>query len=151
MSQIQKIKKLREITGVSNAHCNKAITESKGNIEKAQELLKIWGVELAAKKAGTRTNEGVIESYIHHNKRMGAIVKLHCETDFVAQNAEFRKLATEIAMQIASMGAKTPEELLNQAYIRDPGKTVGDLIKEHIVKLGENIQVGEFTRLGLDA
>ncbi|MCR4329224.1 MAG: translation elongation factor Ts [Candidatus Roizmanbacteria bacterium] len=146
MSTIELIKKLRVETGASVALCNKALLESKNDLKRAHELLKTWGVERAQKKQGTEAADGVIESYIHHNKRMGALLTLHCQTDFVAKNEEFRKLAREIAMQIASMAPKTSEELLKQAYIRDSKKTIESLIQEQIAKLGENIKIGEFVR-----
>jgi len=150
MANLDLLKKLREESGVSIALCNKALTESKGNFEKAKQLLSALGVELAAKKSGNATGEGVVESYIHHNKRMGALIKLHCQTDFVAKNEEFRTLAKEIAMQIASMGPKNIEELMKQPYIREPKKTIEDVLKLHIAKLGENIQIGEFVRFSID-
>lgn len=146
MNNIKLIKTLRTETGASIALCNKALLESKNDIKRAHELLKAWGVERAQKKQGSDATDGVIESYIHHNKRMGALLTLHCQTDFVAKNEEFRTLAREIAMQIASMSPKTSEELLKQAYIRDNKKTIELLIQEHIAKLGENIKIGDFVR-----
>jgi len=146
MKTIELIKTLRAETSASVALCNKALLESKNDIKKARELLKAWGVEKAQKKQGTETADGVVESYIHHNKRMGALLTLHCQTDFVAKNEEFRSLAREIAMQIASMAPKTSEELLKQAYIRDSKKTIEALIQESIAKLGENIRIGDFVR-----
>ncbi|MFA6005010.1 MAG: elongation factor Ts [Patescibacteria group bacterium] len=149
MANVELVKKLRADTGVSIALCNKALNESKDNMEKAKVLLAKWGTEIADKKSDRGTEQGIIASYIHHNRRFGATVTLLCETDFVAKNEGFIKLGNEIAMQIASMQPKTSEELLAQAYIRDSAKTVGQLIKEHITKLGENIKVGEFVRLSL--
>lgn len=147
MVDLKKLKSLREETGVSIALCNKALTESKGDIEKAKKLLSKWGVEIAGKKAGKETGQGIVVSYIHHNSRMGAMIVLKCETDFVARNDEFKKLGYEIAMQVASMSPKTTEELLAQDYIRDNSKKISDLVKGMIAKLGENIQIGEFVRL----
>ena len=149
MTYTNLVKKLRLETGISIALCSKALKESKENIEKAKELLAKWGTEIADKKSDRGTEQGIIASYVHHNRRFGATVTLLCETDFVAKNAEFIKLGNEIAMQIASMQPKTSEELLAQAYIRDSAKTVGQLLKEFITKLGENIKVGEFVRLSL--
>lgn len=147
MTNIAKIKQLREQSGASIALCNKAIIEAKGDIKKAQQLLTKWGAELAVKKQDKSTNEGIVASYIHHNQRWGAMVVLQCETDFVARNADFAKLGREIAMQIASQQPKTTEELLKQAYIRDPEKSIQKLLEEYIAKLGENIKIGEFVRL----
>jgi elongation factor Ts len=149
MTRIQKIKELRNKTGVSIALVSKALSEASDDIKKAEDLLKIWGVELADKKKEKATEQGVIASYIHHNGKVGAMVSLLCQTDFVAKNEDFKKLAYEISMQIASMNPKTSEELLNQAYIRDPKITISNLIKANITKLGENINIGDFVRLEL--
>jgi len=149
MADIKKVKQLREETGASIALCNKALNEAKDDLKAASVLLAKWGIELADKKQSRATGSGVIQSYIHHNFRMGAMVSLNCETDFVAKNEKFRKLAYEIAMQIASMKPKSTSELLKQQYIRDASITVETLIKQHIAVLGENIQVGEFVRLEL--
>jgi len=149
MADIKKVKQLREETGASIALCNKALNESNDSLKLAQELLAKWGIELADKKLSRTTTSGVIQSYIHHNFRMGAMVSLNCETDFVAKNEKFRKLAYEIAMQIASMKPKSTSELLKQEYIRDASITIETLIKQHIALLGENIQVKEFVRLEL--
>lgn len=146
---IQKVKELRQQTGVSVALVTKALKESKNNTEQARELLKKWGADMADKKSGKEAHEGVVMAYVHHNKRMGALVKLQCETDFVAKNEDFQKLAYEIAMQIASMQPKTIDELMKQAYIRDAGKTIETLIKEHITKIGENIKVTELVRFAI--
>lgn len=149
MVDVTLVKKLREETGVSIALCNKALKESNGEIKKAKELLQKWGTEIADKKTDRATEQGIIVSYVHHNKRFGAMVTLQCETDFVARNEEFIKLGNEIAMQIASMQPKTTEELLKQAYIRDASRTIEALVKEMVSKLGENIKIGEFVRLSL--
>ncbi len=146
---IAKVKQLREETGVSVALCTKALKETNNDIAKAKLLLIKWGSDIADKKSGKEAHEGIVASYIHHNKRWGATLVLNCETDFVAKNEDFQKLGYELAMQVASMNPKNTEALLKQAYIRDSGKMVGDLIKEYIAKLGENIKVGEFTRLAI--
>lgn len=149
MNDIIKIKALREETGVSIALCQKALKEAKNDLGKARELLQKMGLDLADKKKNKETQEGVISSYVHHNKRVGAMLVLKCETDFVAKNADFQKLAYEISMQVASMQPKDIATLLKQDYIRDNSKTIEILIKESISKLGENIQVSEFTRFSL--
>src|SRR5437764_10199246 len=126
-------------------------------MEKAEEALKQKGLLQHAKVAGREAKQGVIESYIHTGGRIGALVELNCETDFVARTDEFRTLAREIAMQVASMDPKTvgnidgdgtddETALLDQSYIRDPGKTIRDLVRETIGKVGENIQVSRFAR-----
>lgn len=140
------LKQLREETRVSIADCRKALEESGGDYQKALDWLRKHGVEKAEKKAERETSQGIIDSYIHQNGRVGALVVLLCETDFVARTSEFKHLAHEIAMQVAAMSPKNVEALLKQEYIRDNSKTVSDLVKETIAKLGENIVVKNFQR-----
>ncbi len=146
MANLEKIKKLRSKTGASIALINKALSESNGNTEEAEKLLRQWGIEIAEKKKEKSTEQGVVSTYIHHNRKVGAMVALLCQTDFVARNGDFVKLAYEVAMQIASMQPKTADELLKQEYIKDTSITVGELVSQHIAKLGENIRIGEFVR-----
>lgn len=145
MVTIDQIKKLREETEISISECKRALEEAKGDFQKAKEILKKWGKDFAKKKIKRETRQGIIESYIHANKRVGAMLELNCETDFVAQNPEFQKLAHELALQIAAVN---PEEipLLEQIWIRDETKTIKDLIEEYIAKLGENIIIKRFSR-----
>jgi elongation factor Ts len=144
-----KLKKLRSETDSSIALCNKALIENDNDYEKAKTALLKMGLALADKKIAKETTQGVVASYIHHNHKMGAILILSSETDFVAKNAQFQNLASEIAMQITSMDPQNVAELLAQDYIRDNSKKIADLIKEYISKLGENIQVKSFTRYSL--
>lgn len=146
---LQQLKKLREETCVSIADCRKALEESGGDYKKALEWLRKRGIEKAEKKQERETSQGLIDSYIHQNGRVGALVVFLCETDFVARTSEFRNLAHEIAMQVAAMNPKNVDALLKQEYIRDNSKTVSDLIKEVIAKLGENIVVKRFVRYEL--
>lgn len=148
MVSIDQIKKLREETGISISECKKALKEANGDFEKAKEILKKWGKDFAETKKEKETNQGVIESYIHSNKRVGSMIELCCETDFVARNPEFQKLAHELALQVAAID---PEEipLLQQPWIKDQTKTIKDLINEYIAKLGENIIIKRFTRYEL--
>lgn len=146
-TSIELVKQLRDETQASIAECNKALAEAKGDLEKAREILKQRGFEAAAKKAARATEQGIIESYIHAGGKIGVLVELLCETDFVARTAEFKTLAHEIALQVSAMNPKDIESLLSQEYIREAGKTIQDLIKETIAKLGENIQIKRFTRL----
>lgn len=147
MPDIKLIKKIREETGASIADCNKALEESKGDYDKAIEWLKKRGIEKAEKKADRETKQGLIESYIHQNGKVGAIVEVLCETDFVARTDDFKNLTHEIAMQVAAMNPKNVDELLKQEYIRDTSVTISDLVKQHIGKLGENIVVKDIKRL----
>src|SRR3989344_4418922 len=142
------IKQLRDRTSAGVADVRQALEDSKGDLKRAEELLRKKGFEKAAKKGDRVTNAGLIESYVHQG-RIGALVEVACETDFVARTDEFKTLAHEIAMQVASMNPKDNSALLEQEYIRDPSKTIGDLIKEAIAKLGENITVGRFSRFEL--
>jgi elongation factor Ts len=143
---IKLIKQLREETQVSIADCTKALTEAKGNYEKAIELLKKRGIERAEKKADRATVQGLIESYIHQNGKVGVLLEILCETDFVARTEDFKYLAHEVAMQIAAMNPKDVTALLKQEYIRDSSVTIETLIKQTIGKLGENIVVKQFSR-----
>lgn len=144
---IAKLKKLREETQVSLADCRKALEENDNDYEKAKAWLKAHGLEKAAKKADRATEQGMIDAYIHQTGRVGAMVELLCETDFVARTDEFKKLAREVSMQVAAMNPKDTEALLQQDYIRDGSKTIETLIKETIAKLGENITIKRFQRL----
>lgn len=149
MADIDQIKKLREETSASIADCRQALEESKGDYDKAIEWLKKRGIEKAEKKAQRETNQGIVESYVHGNGKVGVLVTLLCETDFVARTDEFKNLAHEIALQISAMDPKDLKALLSQEYIRDSQMTIEELIKLVIGKLGENIQVREFSRIEL--
>jgi len=144
MISLDKIKQLREETMISLQDCKKALEESGGDLAKAKEILKKWGREVAGKKVSRQTNQGIIASYIHPNKRLGVLLELNCETDFVGRSKDFQDLAHELCLQIAALGEETP--LLEQPWIKDQSKTINDLIKEYIAKLGENITVKRFTR-----
>jgi len=146
MSDIKKLKQLRDATGVSFNLCKKALDESNDDLEKAQKLLSQWGVEKAAGKMNRETKQGSLFSYVHHNKKIGVLFELLCETDFVAVNPDFQELGTMLAMQVASMNPQNKEELVTQPLIREPSKTVDVLIKEKILKIGENITIGRFIR-----
>ncbi len=185
------VKQLREMTGAGILECKKALEETNGNLEEAVEVLRKRGIAKAAKKASRETKEGIVYAYIHGDGRIGVLLELNCETDFVARNDLFKELAKELAMQIAAMKPKyvsrdnIPREvvekegeiireaalaegkpqhiaekiaegrlekffkevvLLEQPYIKDDSKTVEDLIKEYIAKIGENIRIGRFCR-----
>jgi len=153
------IKELREKTGAGIMECKRALDEG-GTMPEAEKLLKQWGLATAEKKAGREASQGVIDSYVHAG-RIGAMIELNCETDFVARTDDFKTLAREIAMQVAAtnpsrISAKEAEPaedgdvpLLDQPYIRDPSKTVQDLLNEGIAKLRENIVVRRIARFEL--
>ncbi len=142
----------------------RALEEADGDIAKAEALLNEKGLASAAKKAGRETSEGLVVSYIHTGGRVGSLVELNCETDFVARTDDFEALGRNLAMQIAAMnplyvdresvpddveGVKDEELLVNQEYIRDSSMQIGEVVKETIGKLGENIRIRRFSRFEL--
>jgi len=147
MITINLIKKLRRETGVSISECKKALETAEGNIVMAKEILKKWGSQFAEKSKKRETKEGVIAGYIHPNRKIGALLELNCETDFVAKSPDFQTLAHELCLQIAAMEEDIP--LLSQPWIRDETKKIRDLLNEYITKLGENITIKKFTRYEL--
>lgn len=191
MGVMEQIKALREKTGAGIVDVKKAFDEAGGDEAKAIEILRKRGQDKALKKGDREALEGIVVAYVHSNNRVGALVKLSCETDFVARNEEFRELGHDIAMHVVALAPQyvrpedVPEKLiekergiwreqlasegkpaemmdkimsgkedkfrrdnalLTQAFVKDPGKTVGELITEKIHKIGENIQVGSFVR-----
>jgi len=146
MVTTEQIKELREKTGLSVMQCKNALEESAGDLDKATESLKAQGASIAQKKSDRNLGSGVISSYIHANKTIGAMVELNCETDFVAKNEEFVKLAYEIAMQIAATNPENVEALLEEDYIKDSSKKISDLIQDGIQKFGENSAISRFHR-----
>lgn len=148
MINLDDLKKLRQETGAGIADCKEALSQSKGDLGKAKIWLKQKGLDKVAKKAEREVKNGLVEVY-SHGGRVGVAVEVLCETDFVAKTDEFKNLAHELALQIASMNPQGLPELLAQEYIRDSSLLVEDLIKSVIGKLGENIQVGKFYRIAL--
>ena len=144
---VEKVKELRRKTGAGVMDCKKALEEAGGDIKKAEEVLKKKGWQKAEEKADRETKQGWVATYTHSTGRVGVVVALLCETDFVSRHPEFQKLAQEICLQIAAMAPRDEKELLQQEYIREPGKTIEELIKEAIAKFGENIRVGPFFRV----
>lgn len=149
MVSIELIKQLREETEVSLAECKKALEVTGGDIAKARTILQEWGKKVAAKKQERETHEGIIEAYTHANGKIGVLVELRCETDFVARSQDFKTLAHEIALQIAGTDPQSVEELISQEHIRDPKKTVQDLVTQTVGKIGEKIVVQRFSRFQL--
>lgn len=171
------VKELREKTGAGIMECKRALESSGGNMVQASDILKQQGLAKAEKKAGRAASQGVVEPYIHAGGRIGAIVELNCETDFVARTSDFRTLAHDLAMQIAATAPRAVAEdqiaaadfadlereygdrkkaleavsLLDQPFIKDPKFTIRDLIKSQIGKLGENIVVRRFARFEVGA
>ena len=159
------IKALRDETGAGIMDCKRALEQADGDLERALVFLREMGLNTALKKADRATNEGLVEAYIHTGGRVGSIVEVNCETDFVARTDDFKGLAHELAMQVAAMApvyvdaedipedaeGVDPEQscLMQQPYIRDNSLTVRDLVNENVGKLGENLRVRRFSRFSL--
>jgi len=141
-----RIKELREATGVSVMQCKKALEEASGDLASAIALLKKHSAASVRKSADRSLAGGTIGSYTHDGN-IGAMVLLSCETDFVGKNSEFITLAREFAMQVAAMDPENAEELLEQSFIKDESKTMRDLLNEATQKFGERIEVNRFVRL----
>ena len=159
-----KVRELREQSGAGVMSCRNALIEASGDMEKAQLILKEKGILKAQKKLERSTTQGVIETYVHTGGRIGAMIEVSCETDFVARTDEFKELAHNLVMQVAAMppqfisddelpeGADIEPQadcLLLQPFIKDPSKTIQDIIVETIARLGENIKVARFARFEL--
>ncbi|MFA5386184.1 MAG: translation elongation factor Ts [Candidatus Paceibacterota bacterium] len=142
------IQKLREETGAGVMECKKALEEAKGDLEKAKKVLYESGLAKANSKSGRNTGAGLLETYIH-NQRVGVLLEVRCETDFVAKNEVFKELAHIVAMQIAAMNPENVEALLKQPSIKNEKETIEDLVKQYIAKIGENIRVERFCRYEL--
>ena len=142
----KQIKELREETGVSLMKCKAALEEAAGDMDKARELLQEQGAKAAAKKSDRELNSGIIQAYIHPNNAVGVLTKLSCETDYVARNEDFLSLASDINLHIAAMMPESVEDLLEQAFVKNPEITVAELIQEKTLKIGERIDVADFTR-----
>ena len=162
------IKRLREETSCGVIDCKKALEAAEGDFTKAKELLRKRGLEMAAKKSDRVAKEGRVEAYIHNGNKIGVVVEVNCETDFVARSEDFCKFTRDVALHIAAVSPKyikredVPADILDkeadkeayikancllaQAYVKDPGKSIQDLLNELIAKIGENIIVGRFIR-----
>lgn len=142
------VSKLREMTGAGIMDCKRALDDAAGDFEKAKALIMERGIVKAEKKADRATGAGILEAYVHNN-RVGVMLDLRCETDFVVRSDPFRALAKELVMQIAAMNPVDASALLAQPYIKDPSMTVEQLIKSVIAKVGENMRVEKFCRYEL--
>lgn len=141
----EQIKELREKTGISVAECKKALVEAEGDMQKALEVLGARAAASAAKKADRALGAGTVAAYIHGGGAVGAMVQLSSETDFVSKNEEFVALARDIAMHAAAMRPADTAELLTQQFIKDPSKTVADLISGATQKFGERVELSQFS------
>ena len=145
MVTVDQIKKLREETGVSVGECQKALKEAGGDLGMAKEILRKRGKDFAKKRMEKEAGQGLVESYIHPGKKVGAMVELRCESDFVARSDDFQKLAHELCLQVTAISAEEIP-LLEQTWIKDESKNIKELIDEYIVKFGENIVLKKFVR-----
>ncbi len=158
------IRTLRDQTGAGIMDCKQALESTDGNLDKAAEVLRAKGLADTAKRVGRATNEGVIEAYIHTGGRVGSIVELGCESDFVARTEEFQQMAHDLAMQVAAMspaylseddieeGEERPAAqvaLLSQPFIKNGSSSVGELVRELAAKMGENVRVIRFQRFAV--
>jgi elongation factor Ts len=158
-----RVKELREKTGAGVMDCKKALTDASGDMDKAVALLREKGLAQAAKRSGREASEGIVEAYIHAGGKIGVIVEINCETDFVARTSDFKELAHDVAMQIAAtnpteLGDKEVENpdpndlpLLQQPFIKDPKRTIADLVRDTAAKTGENVVIRRFARFELGA
>ena len=140
------VKNLREATGAGMMDCKKVLTETNGDIEKAIELLRERGITKAAKKSDRIAAEGLVYAYVNDNKKVGALVEVNAETDFVSKNDEFKTFVADIALQIANKNPATIEDLLNQKFEKDSTKTVSEILTNKIATIGENMTIRRFTR-----
>jgi elongation factor Ts len=163
---VDTVKELRLRTGAGVIACKTALEKCNGNIDQACEDLKQKGLTIAQKKAERATTQGVIECYIHNGRKVGAMVELNCETDFVARTDQFLQLVHDVAMQVAAMAPQfvsvqdIPEgtegdpsslALMQQPFIKDPARTIEDLVKQTIASVGENIRIRRFVRYDIGA
>ena len=146
MITASQVKDLREKTGAGMMDCKKVLTETDGDMEKAIELLRERGSAKAAKKSGRVAAEGLVEAYVSEDGKVGAIVEVNAETDFVAKNEEFKTFVANVAKQVAEKNPKDVEELLAQDSIEEPGKTVNEVLIEKIATIGENMNIRRFAR-----
>ena len=139
------VKELREKTGAGMMDCKKVLTETDGDMEKAAELLRERGIAKAAKKSSRVAAEGLVAAYVSEDKKVGSVVEVNSETDFVAKNEEFRAFVNDIAKQVATKNPATVEELLSQKYL-DTESTVQEVLTSKIATIGENMSVRRFAR-----
>jgi elongation factor Ts len=143
------IRKLREETGAPISRAKKVLEELGGDMDKATEILRQEGFEKTEKRADRETSQGIIATYVHHSGKLGVMIELLCETDFVARNEVFQQLGKDLAMHVSFTDAKDADELSGQEFIKDSSQKISDLIKSAIAKTGENIRVGRISRIEL--
>ncbi|MEK7569614.1 MAG: translation elongation factor Ts [Patescibacteria group bacterium] len=144
------IKELRDLTGISVGECKRALEEAKGDKVKALEILKTKGAAVAKKKADRALGSGYIYAYLHGDGKIGAMVELQCETDFVAKNEVFRNLAKELAMQVAATSPEDVAALLLEPSIKNPTENIQAMVENVTQKTGERVEIGRFSRFELE-
>ncbi|MSQ23418.1 MAG: translation elongation factor Ts [Chloroflexi bacterium] len=157
------VKELRELSGAGVMDCKRALVDAGGDMQRALQLLRETGLAQVAKRADREASQGIIEAYIHGEGRIGVLVELNCETDFVARTADFHQLAHDIALQVAATNPQAVDEsedatadpdalpLLKQPFIKDPGRTVAEIVQDVAAKTRENIVVRRISRFELGA
>ena len=160
----EQIRALRDLTGAGIMDCKRALEEAQGDIKKASQAIMVAGVAKAEKKSNREAGEGVVESYIHSGSRIGSLVELNCETDFVSRLPEFKRLAHDLTMQVAAMAPKYVDKseipdgddsdpevvcLMQQSFIKDDSKVMQELVTELAARVGENVRVKRFARFAL--
>ena len=143
---VEAVQKLRELTSAGVMDCRKALIEADGDFDAAVKIIHEKGLAKMEKRADRETGAGLIQSYVH-NERIGVLVDLRAETDFVVRSEPFRALAKDIAMQVAAAAPANVEELLAQPYVKDESRTVKDVVGEVVAKVGENISIKQFSRI----
>jgi elongation factor Ts len=151
MISAELVKQLREMTGAGMLECKKALEEAQGDIEKAKEILRIRGLAKAEKKAGRETKEGIVQTYVSEDRKVGVILELNCETDFVAKNEQFVELSLHLAKHIASLKENANrsggfEDIAQQPYYADNSQKMEDVVKSAIARIGENIKLSRWVR-----
>lgn len=145
----EQIKELRDATGVSVMQCKKALEESQGDMDAAKVALRAIAAAQAEKKADRELGAGVIATYVHANKKMGVMLEMQCETDFVSQNEEFMNAANQIALHIGAMDPESVEALLEQPFIMNPELTVKQVIDGVVQKTGERVELSKFVKYAI--
>lgn len=143
------VKKLRDGTGLSVAECREALLAASGDYDAARSVLEKRAAAVAEKKKGRALGSGVVSAYIHGGGEIGVLLELLCETDFVAKNDEFKKIAYDLAMHVAAMRPETKEDLLSQEFVKDPSRTIASIVEGITQKFGERSEIGNFVRFSI--
>ena len=146
---VAQLRELRQLTNAGMMDCRAALEATKGHVEQAAELLRRKAAEEAERRANRSAPEGIVGSYVHHNRKLAALVELRCETDFVARTEVFRTLLGQLAEHVAASAPNAVDELLAQPWVREPSRTIAELIDETSAKVGERVEVRRFARFAI--